>query len=72
MHIIPARTALTRKSYIVLSIGDKTTGTQNQGADLMRDRYGLGIREQELLSRFTENSKQMQDVRRQIPKPRSS
>ena len=71
MHIAPARTALTRKTYIVLRIGDKTTGTQSQRADLIRDRYGLGIREQELLSRFTENSKQMQDVR-QLPKPRSS
>jgi uncharacterized protein involved in exopolysaccharide biosynthesis len=48
-------------------VTQETSGTGNQGADLMRDRlYGLQLKEQELLSKFTENSKQVQEVRRQI------
>ena len=48
-------------------VTQETVGTPNQGADLMRARlYDLQLKEQELLSRFTENSKQVQEVRRQI------
>ncbi len=48
-------------------VTQETSGTGNQGADLMRDRlFGLQLKEQELLSKFTENSKQVQEVRRQI------
>jgi uncharacterized protein involved in exopolysaccharide biosynthesis len=45
----------------------ETSGHANQGADLMRDRlYGLQIKEQDLLSKFMENSKPVQEIRRQI------
>ena len=48
-------------------VTQETVGTPNQGADLMRARlYDLQLKEQELLSRFTENSKQVEEVRRQI------
>ena len=48
-------------------VTQETVGTPNQGADLMRARlYDLQLKEQELLSRFTENSEQVQEVRRQI------
>ncbi|MFH1083559.1 MAG: GumC family protein [Pseudomonadota bacterium] len=48
-------------------VTQETVGTPNPGADLMRARlYDLQLKEQELLSRFTENSKQVQEVRRQI------
>ena len=45
----------------------ETTGNPNQGADLMRARlYELQLKEQDLLSKFTETSKPVQEVRRQI------
>lgn len=48
-------------------VTQETVGNPNQGADLMRARlYDLQLKEQELLSRFTENSKQVEEVRRQI------
>lgn len=48
-------------------VTQETVGTPNQGADLMRARlYDLQLKEQELLSRFTENNNQVQEVRRQI------
>ena len=48
-------------------VTQETKGTQNYGADLMRARlYELKLKEQELLSRYTENSVLVQEVRRQI------
>lgn len=45
----------------------ETTGNPNQGADLMRARlYELQLKEQDLLSKFTETSKPVCEVRRQI------
>jgi len=45
----------------------ETTGHVNPGADLMRDRLsGLQIKELELLSKFTENSNPVREIRRQI------
>jgi len=44
-----------------------TSGISNYGADLMRDRlYALQIREQDLASKYNEDSRQVQEVRRQI------
>ena len=48
-------------------VTQETKGTQNYGADLMRARlYELKLKEQELLSRYTESSVMVQEVRRQI------
>jgi uncharacterized protein involved in exopolysaccharide biosynthesis len=45
----------------------ETKGTGNYAADLMRARlYELQLREQDLLSKYTENNKLVQEVRRQI------
>jgi uncharacterized protein involved in exopolysaccharide biosynthesis len=45
----------------------ETTGNPNPGADQMRARlYDLQLREQDLLSRYNENSTLVQEVRRQI------
>ncbi|MGD0917414.1 MAG: GumC family protein [Thermodesulfobacteriota bacterium] len=50
----------------------ETTGHPNAGADLMRDRlYGLQIKEQDLLSRFTEESEPVREIRRQISEAQS-
>jgi capsular exopolysaccharide synthesis family protein len=44
-----------------------TTGFGNYGADMMRDRlYALQLREQDLASKYTDESRQLQEVRRQI------
>ena len=48
-------------------VTQETSGTGNQGADLMRSRlYELQLKEQDLLSKFSETSKPVQEVRRQI------
>ena len=45
----------------------ETTGNPNQGVDLMRARlYELELKEQDLLSKYTETSKPVQEVRRQL------
>jgi uncharacterized protein involved in exopolysaccharide biosynthesis len=45
----------------------ETTGNPNPGADQMRARlYDLQLKEQDLLSRYNENSTPVQEVRRQI------
>jgi uncharacterized protein involved in exopolysaccharide biosynthesis len=45
----------------------ETTGIGNYGADLMRAKlYELQLKEQDLLSKFTETSQGVQEVRRQI------
>ena len=45
----------------------ETTGNPNQGIDLMRARlYDLELKEQDLLSKYTEASKPVQEVRRQL------
>jgi uncharacterized protein involved in exopolysaccharide biosynthesis len=45
----------------------ETTGNPNPGADQMRARlYDLQLKEQDLLSRYTENSRPVQEIRRQI------
>ena len=45
----------------------ETKGTGNYAADLMRARlYELQLREQDLLSKYTENNRLVQEVRRQI------
>jgi uncharacterized protein involved in exopolysaccharide biosynthesis len=45
----------------------ETKGTGNYAADMMRARlYELQLREQDLLSKYTENNKLVQEVRRQI------
>jgi capsular exopolysaccharide synthesis family protein len=44
-----------------------TSGIGNYGVDLMRDRlYQLQLREQDLASKYTDESRQLQEVRRQI------
>lgn len=44
-----------------------TTGFGNYAVDLMRDRlYALELREQDLASKYTDESRQLQEVRRQI------
>lgn len=44
-----------------------TSGIGNYGADLMRDRlYQLQLREQDLASKYNDDSRQVQEVRRQI------
>lgn len=44
-----------------------TSGIGNYGADLMRTRlYELQLREQDLASKYTDESRQLQEVRRQI------
>jgi uncharacterized protein involved in exopolysaccharide biosynthesis len=48
-------------------VTQETKGTGNYAADLMRARlYELQLKEQDLLSKYTENSKLVQEVRRQI------
>jgi uncharacterized protein involved in exopolysaccharide biosynthesis len=48
-------------------VTQETSGNPNQGADLMRARlYELQLKEQDLLSKFTETSKPVVEVRRQI------
>jgi len=43
------------------------SGISNYGADLMRNRlYELQLREQDLASKYTDESRQLQEVRRQI------
>jgi uncharacterized protein involved in exopolysaccharide biosynthesis len=50
----------------------ETTGNPNQGADLMRARlYDLELKEQDLLSKYTETSKPVQEVRRQLAEARA-
>jgi len=50
----------------------QTTGYPNQGADLMRPKlYELELKEQDLLSRYTETSQPVQEIRRQIKEARS-
>ena len=50
----------------------ETTGNPNQGADLMRARlYELELKEQDLLSKYTETSKPVQEVRRQLAEARA-
>jgi uncharacterized protein involved in exopolysaccharide biosynthesis len=45
----------------------ETTGNPDPGADQMRARlYDLQLKEQDLLSRYNDNSKPVQDIRRQI------
>ncbi len=45
----------------------ETTGNPNQGVDLMRARlYDLELKEQDLLSKYSETSKPVQEVRRQL------
>ena len=57
----------TLKSLPETLVVQETSGHPNQGADLMRDRlYGLQIKEQDLLSKFTDESKSVQEIRRQI------
>jgi len=57
----------TLRSLPETLVVQETSGHANQGADLMRDRlYVLQIKEQDLLSKFTENSKPVQEIRRQI------
>jgi uncharacterized protein involved in exopolysaccharide biosynthesis len=47
-------------------VTQETTGTGNYGADLMRARlYELELKEQELLSKYTESSELVREVRRQ-------
>ena len=44
-----------------------TSGVGNYAVDLMRDRlYALQLREQDLASKYTDESRQLQEVRRQI------
>jgi len=50
----------------------ETTGNQNQGFDLMRARlYELQLKEQDLLSKYTETSKPVVEVRRQLAEARA-
>lgn len=57
----------TLKNLPETLVVQETSGYPNQGADLMRDRlYSLQIKEQDLLSKFTEESKPVQEIRRQI------
>ena len=50
----------------------ETTGNPNQGVDLMRARlYELELKEQDLLSKYTETSKPVQEVRRQLAEARA-
>ena len=50
----------------------ETTGNPNQGADLMRDRlYALQLKEQDLLSKYTETSKPVLEIRRQLAEARA-
>ena len=49
------------------SVTQETTGNANQGVDLMRSKlYELQLKEQDLLSRYTEESKAVKEIRRQI------
>jgi len=53
-------------------VTQESSGHQNQAADLMRARlYELQIREQDLLIRYGEKNKLIQDVRRQIAEARA-
>lgn len=55
--------ASTPKTVVTAS----TSGFGNYGADLMRDKlYTLQLREQDLASKYTDESRQLQEVRRQI------
>jgi len=48
-------------------VTQETTGNTNQGADLMRSKlYELQLKEQDLLSRYTDNSQMVKEIRRQI------
>lgn len=48
-------------------VTQQTTGNQNQGADMMRARlYELQLKEQDLLTRYDEKNKLIQDIRREI------
>jgi uncharacterized protein involved in exopolysaccharide biosynthesis len=48
-------------------VTQETTGNANHGTDLMRSRlYELELKEQDLLSKFSSNSKPVQEIRRQI------
>jgi uncharacterized protein involved in exopolysaccharide biosynthesis len=48
-------------------ISQETTGNPNQGTDLMRSKfYELQLKEQELLSKYTEQSHPVREIRRQI------
>jgi uncharacterized protein involved in exopolysaccharide biosynthesis len=50
----------------------ETKGTGNYAADMMRARlYELQLREQDLLSKYTENNQMVQEVRRQILEART-
>ncbi len=53
-------------------VTQEITGNPNQGADLMRSRlYELQLKEQDLLSRYNENSQVVKEIRRQIVEARS-
>jgi uncharacterized protein involved in exopolysaccharide biosynthesis len=57
----------TLTSLPEIQVTQEITGNPNQGADLMRSRlYDLQLKEQDLLSRYTENSKVVKEIRRQI------
>jgi len=48
-------------------VTQRTTGNTNPGADLMRSKfYELKLKEQDLLSRYTEQSKVVKEIQRQI------
>lgn len=48
-------------------VTQETTGNPNQGVDFMRARlYELQLKEQDILSRFTETSKPVEEIQRQI------
>lgn len=50
-----------------IMVVQETTGNPNQSVDLMRARlYDLELKEQDLLSKYTETSKPVQEVRRQL------
>jgi uncharacterized protein involved in exopolysaccharide biosynthesis len=54
------------------TIVQETTGNPNQGVDLMRDRlYALQLKEQDLLSKYTETSKPVLEIRRQLAEAKS-
>jgi uncharacterized protein involved in exopolysaccharide biosynthesis len=59
-----------KKKLAVISptlVIQKTTGTGNNAADLMRSRlYELQLKEQDLLSKFTDDSEPIRQIRRQI------
>ncbi len=53
-------------------ITQETTGNPNEGSDLMRSKlFELQLKEQDLLSRYTENSQMVKEIRRQIAEARA-